>query len=286
MKIRTFLLVAILLFSAGTTQAQFFKKLVKSAEKAAEKAVIRKTEQKTQEKTNKALDKVFDVDFSKQQQVDPATTKKTYSYGWKYAMQIQHIKGNMNMTYYLNEGNATSFASVVDMQGRAQMTENMILVMDREADVTLMLFEQNGQKIGQALPAMMNNISDAQEVDYQDEVDEFEFKKIGTKVILGYTCQGFEIENDEVTATVYVAPNAPINFNQVVQGENNKQLPKNFNPKWIEKMGENSLMMEMDLVHKKKPKQNSKMVCVALEKERKNIDLSQYEFQQMINIQE
>ena len=37
-------------------------------------------------------------------------------------------------------------------------------------------------------------------------------------------------------------------------------------------------MMEMDLVDKNKPKNNAKIICVALEKEQLDIDLSEYSF--------
>lgn len=59
MKTRTLLIAIAFLFIGSSTQAQFFKKLGKSAEKAAERAVTRKTEQKVTKETEKAMDTVL-----------------------------------------------------------------------------------------------------------------------------------------------------------------------------------------------------------------------------------
>lgn len=59
MKTRTLFIVMAFLFIGTTTQAQFFKKLGKSAEKAAERAVTRKTEQKVSKETEKAMDTIL-----------------------------------------------------------------------------------------------------------------------------------------------------------------------------------------------------------------------------------
>jgi len=48
----------------------------------------------------------------------------------------------------------------------------------------------------------------------------------------------------------------------------------------LDKIGENSLMMEMDVVNKKKPKQNVKMTCISLEQEPMQVKLSDYQFPQ------
>lgn len=59
MKTRTLLIAIAFLFIGTTAQAQFFKKLGKSAEKAAERAVTRKTEQKVNKETEKAMDTIL-----------------------------------------------------------------------------------------------------------------------------------------------------------------------------------------------------------------------------------
>ena len=59
MKTRTFLIAVAFLFIGGNAQAQFWKKVGKSAEKAAERAVIRKTEQKASKETERGMDVIL-----------------------------------------------------------------------------------------------------------------------------------------------------------------------------------------------------------------------------------
>ncbi|MDR1861090.1 MAG: zinc ribbon domain-containing protein, partial [Bacteroidales bacterium] len=63
-----------LVFSAGTTQAQFIKKLGDAAQKAAENAATRKTEQKVDEAVSKSIDKATDPDTYKND--EKAATEK------------------------------------------------------------------------------------------------------------------------------------------------------------------------------------------------------------------
>ena len=127
----------------------------------------------------------------------------------------------------------------------------------------------------------MSNPDIISEASQKSGLSDYEFKEIGTKKILGFTCQGFQMENEDNKMTVYVAFDAPVSFNNMYSGNNSKQMPKGFDPKWLEKMGDNSLVMEMDFQNKKKPKESTKMTCVALEKEPLHIDVSKYEFLQM-----
>lgn len=71
MKSRTLLTAMAFLFIGTTTQAQFFKKLGKSAEKAAERAVTRKTEQKVSKETEKAMDTILGNGKKKKRKTRP-----------------------------------------------------------------------------------------------------------------------------------------------------------------------------------------------------------------------
>lgn len=71
MKSRTLLIAMTFLFIGATSNAQFFKKLGKSAEKAAERAVTRKTEQKVSNETEKAMDTILGNGKKKSQKTKP-----------------------------------------------------------------------------------------------------------------------------------------------------------------------------------------------------------------------
>jgi len=277
-KLRTLFIAIAFLFLGTTTQAQFFKKLGKTAEKAAERAVLKKTEQKASEKTDKALDGIFNMEIGGMMgnsNMDPSVLPESYNYEWRYTMQTEHKKGNMKMHYYLKEG-GTDFASRMEMQQQTMMG-GMLMVMDQDLGTTTILMNSNGKKHGQIISSPEIDLED---VSIENSMDGYEFNEIGTKQILGYTCQGFQMENEDSKMTMYVAFDTPVSLNQVY-GSDPKRLPKGFDPKWLDKIGENSLMMEMDFQNKKKPKQSAKMRCVALEREPMSIQIADYEFPQL-----
>jgi hypothetical protein len=220
----------------------------------------------------KGMDKIFDIDFSAPQ-VDPSVLPERYDFEWKYTMQMKHKKGNMNMTYYLTPG-AKYFGSQPEMEDNL-MANGMLMVFDQELDIMAIFMETEDGKSGTLLKNPSIDIEDVAEQE-EANMDDYTITEIGTKTILGYECQGFQMENDELKMTMYIAMDAPVSFNQVY-GSHIKTKPKGFDPKWMEK-ADSSIVMEMDMVHKKKKKFNTKMTCVALEKSPKTLVVSDYEF--------
>lgn len=299
MKTRTILIAIAFLFIGSNTQAQFFKKLGKSVEKAAERVVTKKVEQKATKETEKAMDTVLgnskqrkrntkknessDVSDSSDNrtdralniggfgnQIDPSILPKSYNYDWRYTLQMKHEKGTMDMHYHLRK-NGTDFASKIEMEQRSPMG-GMLMVMDAERGIMAMLMEMNGSKTGQLTEMNTNEIEAAVS---DADMNDYEIKEIGTKTILGNTCQGYQMENEDMKTTMYVALNTPVSLNAI---QDPKKMPKGFDPKWFDKIGENNLMMEMQMVHKKKKKHSATITCVALEKEPLTINISEYKF--------
>lgn len=277
MRTKKIITVVLFLFIGLGTQAQFWKKLKKRAEQAAEETVMRKSEEKAAQETEKAFDKIYDMDFGKKPtNIDPAILQGIYTYNWRYTLQMQHKKGAMNLHYYLSEG-GQDFGNKFEMEGR-EIMPGMFMVIDELKGVTIILMEQEGNKYGQVVDSPTDDIIDMVEED--SPIADATFTEVGTKEILGYECQGFQIENDEMKMTMYVAFDTPVSFNQIYAGTSDARLPKGFDRKWLDKIGSNSLMMEMDMENKKKPKQSAKMTCIALEEESMLIDMSEYEFPQ------
>lgn len=274
----TTILILFFLVLGFNTQAQFWKKVTQSAERAAERSVLKKTEQKTAEKTDKALDGLFNMEIGGMMgnsNMDPSVLPESYNYEWRYTLQTEHEKGSMTMHYYLKEG-GTDFASRMEMPQKTMMG-GMLMIIDPGLNATTILMNSNGKKHGQI---MSTPEIDLDNIDSQNTMDGYEFKEIGTKEILGYSCQGFQIEDEESRMTMYIAFDSPVSLNKVY-GNDTKRLPKGFDPKWFDKIGKNSLMMEMDFHNKKKPKQSAKMRCVALERDPLTIHITDYEFPQL-----
>jgi len=266
------------LFAGTNVEAQFLERLKDRVQKAAEDAVISKAEQKAAQRTEKAMDKVFDQKIGKPKtDVDQATLNKTYDFSWKYSLQMEHKKGDVTINYHLKK-DKPYYGSTFDMNG-PEPVQGMFMIQEEETNTMIVLMEQEGEKFGQVMS--LPEVNPAETSDSENPMDDATFKKIGTKTILGYQCQGFQMENDEMLVTFYVAYNTPVSLNKVIGEAASKKLPKNFNPKWLEQMGDDSLMMEMDMVNKKKAKHSAKMTCIALEKEKLRVNLSDYQFPQM-----
>ena len=271
--IRTTITILFFLGAGSSANSQFLKKLGKTAEKAAERAVLSRTGKEASKKTDQALDNVLNMEISPMggQRIDPSSLPASYEFDWRYTLRMSHKKGDLKMHYFLNEEKNKAFGNKPEIP-QGGMGE-MLMVFDPTLSTTTILMDYNGKKTGTITknPDMMKAASE--ETDMQG----YEFREVGTKEILGFACQGFQVENEEALMTMYVAFDTPVSFNNVY-GNDPKRLPKGFDLKWLEKAGENSLVMEMDFKNKKKPKQSVKMTCIDLEKESLTIDLSAYDF--------
>ena len=126
-----------------------------------------------------------------------------------------------------------------------------------------------------AMPTAIPLDIDLEDTDLE-ATSEYVIEEIGTKEILGKTCQGFRMENEEMKVVIYSMLDAPVSFNQVF-GSDAQKMPKGFDPKWLEKM-ENSLVMEMTYTDKAKSVNATKMECVALNEEAFVISKNDYQF--------
>lgn len=274
MKLKTSMLsIAFLVLTCQLSYGQFLKKLKKKAEQAVEEVVVRKTADKAAQMAGKGMDKIFNIDFEGAQ-VDPNILPERYDFEWKYTLQMKHNKGDMNMTYYLKP-NAKYFGSQPELEHNT-MANGMFMIFDEGLGAMVILMETENGKSGHVLKNPTGDIDNISEEADVASMGDYTFKELSSKTILGYECQGFQMENDELEMTMYVALDAPVSFNQVYGGHV-KTKPKGFDPKWMEK-SENSIVMEMDIVNKKKKKFSAKMTCVALEKYPKTILIKDYEF--------
>lgn len=271
-------ILILLLFSIINTSllnAQFLERLQKRVQEAAEETAIIKAEEKVAGETSKAADKLLNMDMQKmmgskvENSIDPSILQDTYDFDWKYTMQMQTKEGSFIIFYYLKP-DVKYFASKPDMK-QSGVTGDMYTVMDMDRNINTVFMNMNGSKMAMASSIPMD-------MDFEEEsiTDEYTFKEIGSKEIIGYTCQGFIMENEETKMTIYAAMEAPVSFSQIF-GMKTDKAPKGFNPKWLDKM-ENSLVMEVQYQDKKKKKNSLKMRCVSLNEEFFSIDKNEYDF--------
>lgn len=245
------LLVGLLL---GTTaEAQFLKKLGAKIADKVEKTATDNLSDKAANETNETLNEAWGGDWSqKNKETSIAENSssgipESYDFDWKYTLRLDSNKKDIDLVYRLKKG-----ANYMGIGGG--MMGNIFMVMDFDRNLSVMFM--NGFVRG----TKMNTSEDSENLN--PEMENFTFEKIASKTILGYDCDGYRAENNEYEMTMYVTDEVGVGFTGGFK--NQEYLPKNFNPEWI---NENSLMMEMQMINKKNPKQNMTLICTGIEPE-------------------
>ncbi|HSI70909.1 MAG TPA: DUF4412 domain-containing protein [Gillisia sp.] len=263
------LATVLIAFAAMPLQAQFLKKLKQNVENRVEQVVINKTADKAAAETDKSMENLMNLDFKNSgfamgfEQVDPAEIPDSYDFEWNYVMSFTTAQGDMEMEYFLKK-DAPYFGVYVPQN-------DSYMVMDHSKNMNVMYLNSGESKMLMATRIPEPTSGDlAKQEDYNED---FNFKKIGDKKILGYNCTGFQGENKDTVFTFYITTEADISFNDIYKS-NNSQLPKGFDPEWI-KDGK-GLMMQMIMEGKKNAKENVTMTCTKLEKKPFSIQKSDY----------
>ncbi|WP_168191339.1 MULTISPECIES: DUF4412 domain-containing protein [Antarcticibacterium] len=256
-------------FCALPLQAQFLKKLQKKVEQRVENTVTNKVADKAAAEAGKSMDNMLNFDFGKTgfapgfEMVDVAEVPEVYEFEWRYVMTMNTAQGDMEMEYFLKK-DAPYF-------GIRMPQNDVFMVMDHKRQMNVMYMNSGENKMVMATKMPELTAEDMKEAEEYNE--EMSFKPIGSKEILGYDCKGFQAENEDMVYTFYVTSEPEISFNDIYRNENT-QLPKGFDPQWLEDA--NGLMMQMIMEGKKKAKENVSMTCTALEKKPFSIQKNEY----------
>jgi len=257
-----------LLFCISTTEAQFLKKLKEKVEKKVEHAVTENISNKAAREANKSLNKMWDTKLKNSpipmgaNRVDISEVPQSYDFNWEYQLNMETKDGDIDMTYLLKE-DAPYFGM------RMPQAEGMFMILDMNNKLSIMYFSSGENNFITA--SKIDDLSNTEEDSnpYQDA----ELKKIGTKDILGYECQGYEAETEEYIITFYVTQEAPISFANMYSDEKSN-IPKGWNADWLE--DEDALMMEMQMIDKNNENRNANMRCTGLEKKSFSINKEDY----------
>lgn len=244
---------AVSMFSANNAQAQFFKKLKEKVTNKVENAVTRNISDKAAREANEALNTIWESDLKNinvgmGDPVDPAEIPAEYKFDWRYTINMKTDAGEMDFNYRLKEGAPYMGIEMPNM-------ENFFMVIDNEKGMSVMFMN------GIVRATKLSSVT-VTEDEVKNPYENMEFQKIGTKTIMGYTCEGYKAETKDHSFTIYITDDAGIGFNDIYS--NQKNIPKGFDSDWI---GEDSLLMEMQMNDKKDPSKNLTMTCTGIEKE-------------------
>lgn len=253
MKKLQYLSLSFCLLFTFSAEAQFFKKLKEKVANKVEDVVANNIADKAAKEANDALNKIWETDLKNMNlglgdPVDPAEIPESYHFGWKYVMNMKTEAGEMNFTYRLKEGAPYMGIEMPKMQ-------NLFIVIDHEKEMSIIFMNDmvRATKLQTEVP---------EEESTENPYADMEYQKIDSKTILGYDCQGYKAETQEYVFIMYVTDEAGIGFNNFY--ENQKNIPNNFNPDWI---NEDSLVMEMQMEDKNDPDKSLTMTCTSIEKE-------------------
>jgi len=263
---KAILTTILMVFCLIPLHAQLLKNLQKKVEKRVENTVTNKVADKAAAEAGKSVDNMMNPQMGAGagfEQVDPSEIPQIYDFDWSYVMKMETRQGEMILNYFLKK-DAPYF-------GMKLPDNDMHMVMDPSRNLHIMYMRSEGNNMVMAtkMPKSM-----AEDIAADNAAnDEYSFKKIANKTILGYDCEGFQGENRDMVFTFYVTTEPDISFGEIYRSDKAK-LPKGFDPKWI-KEGK-GIMMQMIMEGKKNAKDNATMTCIALEKKDFSLNKGDY----------
>jgi|TARA_R100000479_G_scaffold51000_3_gene24240 hypothetical protein len=294
--IKTLLAVFFAIAICGTSNAQFFKKLKKRAEHAVERTVLNKTDREISKETDKTIDGVIKGDGKKNKKESKELTKEEKAkaekramsifggglegipdtYKFQYVMDMKMTSTNKNsdditMQYYI-EPNASYFGNAMPNEN-----SNSVMVYDLENQAMVTFMDNNGQKMAMKmrmpLEEKMQEMIEKTQKGENNAANMANITPLPSKTILGYSCKGYLVKQDEGTSKIYITDEAPVSF--VGMFANLEKMQKNMNTATIP-FGKNSLMMELEYTSNKRKKDNIHMICTGIKKAPFTINKADY----------
>lgn len=270
MKKLIYLLLTLFMVSPSA-EAQILKKLKKKVQQKVEQRVTENISDKAAEEAENSLNSLWETQLENSsfsmgtERVDPAEIPSSYDFEWEYKMNMETSKGEMEMVYLLKED--APYLGI-----KVPQAPNMLTVLDSKNDLTVIFMDSEGSKM---LMATKMDTENQEQEEIENPYNNMEVEKIGTKTILGYETQGYRMENEDHTFTMYVTDEAEISFNDIYK-TNSKDIPQGFeDAEWI-KDGK-SLMMEMHMEDKKNPERSATMTCIGIEKNAVSLKKADYQ---------
>lgn len=252
-----------------TFQAQFLKKLAKKVSKEAEETVIKKTSEKTSDEIDKSIDGIFSVEPNAGAINSTEKPKATYTFKYLYTMQVVSDKQNLDMNYYM-QPNSNYMGISMSQNGMQSFS-----VLDYEKSAIFNFIEHQGQKMQTALSLDTSSIPNAEKNSYSEA--EYTVTDLPKKNILGFSCDGKQLENKERKIILYYTDEMEVNFAQLMQASKHQPNSTNYMDAYFPNPEENMLLY-METTEKKGRKKNVvTMECTAFDVVNKTFKTSGYQ---------
>lgn len=269
-KIVRFFSVVLMFLFVSAAEAQILKKLQNKIQDNVTRKAIDKSTDTTSQEMQKTIGKTSNADAMGmalgKNRVDPSLVPNSYSFSWKYSLEIQsENEKTMIMDYFL-EPNAEYFGFKMGESGE------MFMVIDSRNKLMITAFDQEKEKV-----AMASKMPDYSEVSPKDiESDGFSYKALPNKIIMGYNCKGIEATSADFVMVFYYTNEAKVSFSDMFRSQQRQETPDVL--KRYFKTGDRPLMMTMSMKDLKDKGKITTMKCIVLEKNSREFLKSDYKF--------
>ncbi len=194
----------------------------------------------------------------------------SYDFDWQYnAEMVMTSKKNdvIDMTFLIKEGATYQGMQVADQKSKDM--GNMTMLFDSDLNSMIMFMDMQGNSMLQIYP-----IPEPRKTN--DEVD-FKVTPLAAKTILKYNCKGLQIEDDRYIIKVYHTTETTIKLGNFMSfsGAKNIDLP-DLDPKIVQQFSD-GLIMEMEMIDKKKSKNNVTITATSINKKPLSIQKDKYQ---------
>ncbi len=294
MRFATSLLLLCLISSFSTISAQVVKDKTQRAKQRTENKVDRKVDQKIDEAVDQAFNKVSSLfkrkkkdkkstsqssESTKQAPESPsqappsifgnADVKTADSYQFDIIVSVNtktikksgKVKDNIDFDWMLSkQGDLFGIASFDKKQGKTT------IIIDSDNKVMLSVMEKEKK-------AMVFNIKDNEDNDKIEDDSDVTIKKTGrTKKILGYSCDEYSMDSEDMTGTFWLTT-------QIKMFDLSKipKRMKKYNKNSWSKNNLNGLMMESTMTEKGKKGKTFETIATKVDKSGRFFKMSNYE---------
>ena len=194
---------------------------------------------------------------------------QSYDFDWQLETEMvlnTRKKEVMDMTFLIKEGATYQATQIAQKESRDM--GNSTMLFDSNLNTMVMFMEAQGQKLMKIHPIPEPTQSNSK-IDYK-------ITELASKTILGFSCKGIQLEDDKYIFKVYHATNAPVTLSNFLSfsGNKNMELP-DIDPKILSQFS-NGLILEMEMIDKKKSKNNVTITAKALKNDPISIMKSEY----------
>tara|TARA_R110000868_G_scaffold205702_1_gene454273 strand:- start:5807 stop:6523 length:717 start_codon:yes stop_codon:yes gene_type:complete len=190
----------------------------------------------------------------------------SYAFNWRITYEMEANDKKMDC-HYMVKPKASYFGVVMELNGN-DLSKNTITIKDFGRRKSLNLRKGKGGKL--------LYVRDMPEL--KDNDQSITIERIGTKDILGATCQGYKITMDAGIGTLYMTQDAGFAFNKDFEQYSKKRLEgKGIDASILNEL-ENGLLMEMSFEgHETDASASaSKMTIKEMTELKFSVDLSEY----------